>query len=46
MIFGIYADEKNLIFFSSFKQQHACDKQKMKWSVKMWNGKCDDMRKI
>ena len=35
----------NLIF-SSFKQQHACDKQKMKWSVKMWNGKCDDKRKI
>ena len=37
--------EFNLIF-SSFKQQHACDKQKMKWSVKMWNGKCGDMRKI
>jgi len=32
--------------FSSFKQQHACDKQKMKWSVKNWNGKCVDMRKI
>ena len=42
----------NLIFFShsiqfisSFKQ-HVCDKQKMNWSVKKWNGKCDDMRKI
>ena len=32
--------------FSSFKQQHACDKQKMEWSVEMWNGKCDDMREI
>ena len=28
------------------KQQPAYDKQKMRRSVKMWNEKCDDMRKI
>ena len=36
--------KSKLILFNSILssfEQHACDKQEMKRSVKMWNGKCD-----